>query len=441
MREPIAIVEPISEEAPCGPDLVAVGDPAFLTFRDRIEALLPARIPGGRMMREDGLPFDAREIRLRDETKVISALLERSRDIRFLVLRARLHLLTGDLAGFAGEIGLAARLLEVRWDEAHPQDVTQRRTELESFEPPIAGPIPLQFVPLLRDRRADVIRFRHFLIATGEAQRPESETSPDEPTIRAALADPANEKAVNALRGALASVREGFDAVKASFSAHGQAPPQTKAFLAMVARIAALVDEARGEAPDRGAPPVGSATPAGGAANATSPSLSALATVPIGDHGQAAAALLAAEAYFARAEPSSPALILTHQARTLIGRPLVEAMQLLAPGMIASASLGLDGAPGFSLDLARLTSLSETALGAVVDPAAVTGERVPVRPAFDAPNREAAAVLIASVEAHFRLSEPSSPVPLLLARARALIGKDFLALLPELFPSLRGQAS
>ena len=438
MADATAIVEPLSDEAPCGRDLVEAGDPLFLTFRDRIDVLSPARLSGGRLLREDGLPFEPRDIKFRDEAEVIAGLLGRSRDLRFLLLKARLRLLTGDLAGFAEDIGLTATLLEARWEDVHPQAVSQRRVEFENFEPPISGPIPLQFVPLLRDRRADVIRFRHFVFAIGEAKGPENETTPDEATIRAAIADPANEAAVAATRGALGAVRASFEAVKASFAAHGHggSAPQMKAFLAVVARIIALLDEASGEKPNRGAPDA--AVPAKTQHLAPAPpALSALATVPIGDHGEASAALLAAEAYFAGAEPSSPALLLTHQARQLIGRPLVEALQLLAPAMIASASLGLDSPAGFALDLARLTALSETVLGASVDPAASGGGRGPPRRAFAAPNREAAAALIASVEAYFRLAEPSSPVPLLLARARALIGRDFLELLPEIFPSLR----
>ncbi|MCE7029264.1 ImpA family type VI secretion system protein [Jiella avicenniae] len=438
MPEPIAILAPLSNESPCGPDLVEAGDPQFLTFRDRIDVLSPARLSGGRLIREDGLPFEPRDIKLREEETVIAALLARSRDLRFLLVQARLRLLAGDLRGFAEEIALAAKLLDARWEDVHPRSVAQRRVEFESFEPPISGPIPLQFVPLLRDRRADVVRFRHFVFAIGEARGPENETTPDEATIRAAIADPANEAAVATTRGALACVRESFDAVGASFGAHGHggSAPQMKAFLAVVARIAALLDEASGKAPDRGTP--GAATPGEAAhAPATPRPVQALATVPIGDHGEASAALLAAETYFARAEPSSPALLLTHQARRLIGRPLIEALQLLAPGMIASASLGLDSPAGFALDLERLTALSETAHGAGIDPGAGAGSRVPPRRAFEAPNREAAVVLIASVEAHFRLVEPSSPVPVLLARARALIGRDFLALLPELFPTLR----
>ena len=68
------------------------------------------------------------------------------------------------------------------------------------------------------------------------------------------------------------------------------------------------------------------------------------------------------------------------------------------------------------------------------------GHGAPATTRFEAKSRDDAAALIASVEAYFRLAEPSSPVPLLLARARALIGRDFAALLPQLFPSLRGSA-
>ncbi|MBO0905483.1 ImpA family type VI secretion system protein [Jiella sonneratiae] len=445
MADRTLILQPLSDEAPCGPDLVAADDAGFLTFRDRLEGLLPVRMAGGRLMREDGQPFEPRDIRPAEEAKTLARLLERSRDLRFLLIDARLRLLAGDLPGLAGAIGLSAELLATRWGSAHPRDVAQRRGEFESFEPPVSGSIPLQFVPLLRDRRAGAIRFRDFLVATGEAAGPEGERTPDEATIRSALADAANAAAVDAARGALAATRDAFGAVRAAFAENGEAgaAPQMKTFLATVARILALIDEARGSAPSAGA--ASDTDPAAPERIAApDPALrpaAAIATVPIADHRQAAEALVAAEAYFAGVEPSSPALLLIHQARTLIGRPLVEALQVLAPNLAVSASLDVGGPAGFALDLGRLASLGEAALqpGACgASPA--SSQDPPSRPAettFAASTREAATALVASVEAYFHKSEPSSPVPLLLARARSLVGRDFLALLPQLFPSLR----
>ena len=51
----------------------------------------------------------------------------------------------------------------------------------------------------------------------------------------------------------------------------------------------------------------------------------------IKSQAEAAAALLAVETYFAAHEPSSPALILVHQARALVGKPLTHSLEILLP--------------------------------------------------------------------------------------------------------------
>jgi type VI secretion system protein ImpA len=49
-------------------------------------------------------------------------------------------------------------------------------------------------------------------------------------------------------------------------------------------------------------------------------------------------------------------------------------------------------------------------------------------------SREDAGRMLSAVEQFFRTNEPSSPVPVLLARARTFINKDFNAILAELMP-------
>jgi type VI secretion system protein ImpA len=55
-------------------------------------------------------------------------------------------------------------------------------------------------------------------------------------------------------------------------------------------------------------------------------------------------------------------------------------------------------------------------------------------------SREDATRALDAVADFFRASEPSSPIPLLLERAKRLVAKDFLAVLAELAPEALGQA-
>ena len=58
-------------------------------------------------------------------------------------------------------------------------------------------------------------------------------------------------------------------------------------------------------------------------------------------------------------------------------------------------------------------------------------------PVFVARTRADAAGLILSAEAFFRQAEPSSPIPLLLERARDYLNRDFASIMNELAPKER----
>lgn len=55
-------------------------------------------------------------------------------------------------------------------------------------------------------------------------------------------------------------------------------------------------------------------------------------------------------------------------------------------------------------------------------------------------SREDATRALDAVATYFRTNEPSSPIPLLIERAKRLVGKDFLAVLEELTPDALDQA-
>lgn len=132
---------------------------------------------------------------------------------------------------------------------------------------------------------------------------------------------------------------------------------------------------------------------------------------------------------------------------------LNDAIQSLAAIEDAMRSAGgVQAAP----DLGNLTALLTRTLKLVTDH---LGTRVPVSDgANDAQSEEASsggAVGVAvggirsredatraldAIAEFFRANEPSSPVPLLIERAKRLVGKDFLAMLEELAPDALEQA-
>ncbi len=56
------------------------------------------------------------------------------------------------------------------------------------------------------------------------------------------------------------------------------------------------------------------------------------------------------------------------------------------------------------------------------------------KPQFVARTRADAAALMQSVENFFRRVEPSSPIPILLEKARGYLNRDFSSIMSELLP-------
>jgi type VI secretion system protein ImpA len=137
--------------------------------------------------------------------------------------------------------------------------------------------------------------------------------------------------------------------------------------------------------------------------------------------------LRAVEAYYARLEPSNPALLLVRLAQQLNGRSFVEAMEILSPAIAAKTAIKIAGDWPMTLTFEQLKALSgqksET-------PAAAggSGEAKPV----EVLTRQQALGAMADVETYFRRNEPSSPIPFLLEKARRFAGADFRELLRDI---------
>ncbi len=139
---------------------------------------------------------------------------------------------------------------------------------------------------------------------------------------------------------------------------------------------------------------------------------------------EASNALESVLAYYSVSEPSSPARLLIKQAHQLVGKSFVEAMRVLAPGLTESTNIKIGGDALFTLDFSQLSSLAE-------DGGDASNNEGDAR-SFSAVTRAEASQLMRSVEQFYRRTEPSSPIPLLVEKARTFAAKDFTSLLKEM---------
>jgi type VI secretion system protein ImpA len=417
--DPDSLLEPVAPDLPCGPDLDLEGDPAFAALMATVEGQLPSSY----------FSFDPATIDFEAAFSEGAALLKRTRDVRLLVLLSKLGILNRDLATFSDAIEGIRRLFAERWDSVQPQavdgDFLARMAPLYTFDD--TGPVlmPLQFVPLAETERAGRATYRAHLVSIGEAKAREGETLPDAVALERIFQEVdldqlrAKHASLVQLKSALTGIRNasvehaGFEeAVRLE-----KLPGMIDGMLALVhgalvrrdPTVADVLSEAPAEA---------EATDDAGSGYEPAP------PAPTGMTARDADAMLAvALAYFETREPSSPAIPLLRQARSLVGKNLLEVMRILFPAQADAARIQVGGELPFTV------AVGAGGGGAPADDGAAAEPRPPVT------SRQAAITLLDQVTGYYRSAEPSSPIPMLLDRARALSPKDFTSLLKELLPS------
>ena len=432
------LLKPVSADAPCGPDLLAEDDPDFADYYYSVED----RLPTSYFNVARGTLFDPRSVDLNAETAQIEALLKRSRDIRLLVLEAKFQILAGRFKGFAGAVAAIAALLEAFPADLNPrveEDEIDRRNALEELDTLATVVTPLEYAVLITDRRAGDITFRAWATGAGRITPREGEAAGDAAGAETALGGSENAAAVDALHEGLVGTLAALDRIRALCRAG--TPSFAPTFERLPARLGEMLDLVRRARPDLD--PEGAAaaaeTPAAegaapkAAADEAAPA-PAMAAAPVEipglpDHAAARRLLESVERYFAQYEPSALALVLVTQARLLIGRPLVEALDVLLEGEAERAQLGFGSQAGFVIPMARMRALSEQAGIAGAPDGDGDGA-----PAPEISGRDQAGAALKAVEDFFRVREPASPIPILLFKARNSISKDFHAILRELLP-------
>jgi type VI secretion system protein ImpA len=407
------LCEPIDDEAPCGPDLDLAYDPDYSLFVARAEGILPQK---------SFFDFERAEHDLPKECRAVETLLERSRDLRLLVLLAKFRILNRELGGFAEALVAMSALMRERWEQVHPAaddgDFGLRSVVVESLDDITSVVMPLQHAPLAASRRAGSVNYRLHQIAQGKATAREGEAVLDSATIEAAFSDGElpqiiqNRDHVAAALTALVEMESRFDEHGAGNLGFGRLKP-------VLGKMQALLD---GAVVRRD--PSAAATP--NPAGESTESVAAAGPTAFDNPAAIRRALLAAELYFRTAEPSSPALLLVAQARHLVGKSLAESVQLLVPDHSEKAVIHVGGRLVFELPIERLAMLLDSP-----SDGDDTGEDPPPIPA----SRREALDILQQVANHLKVREPSSAIPLLCERARSLAERDFMSLLREMLPN------
>ena len=428
------ISEPVAEGAECGPDLQIAADPQFMEYYFNAESRLPERYL---------LPsvFDPTSIRIRDEESRITALLRRSRDVRLLTLLARFQILAGKLRGFADAVAAIDRLLEAWPDAANPTMEGGRRARIEALETLASTPwvvMPLQYLPLNGNPE---ITLRRYQVASGEATARAGEEDLNAQMILDQLRSPAARAGVEALMRDLGRAEAALDSI-ADFSASRGRPLDFARPLSVIEDIGAMVALAL---PDLALVQVAAALPEAAEVAAADPLAAPVLRPPgiaetapagqLGSQGEARATLAAIETWLAANEPSSAALLLVTQARQLVGRPLVEALEALLPADAANAVIDLGAATGFRLNMDRLKALTGAGYDSNITGPGLTARPDPLPPRIS--TRAEVAAWMRAVEIWYRQNEPTSPIPLLLVRGRSWLDKDFESILAELLPNAK----
>ena len=374
--------------------------------------------------------FDTGDVDIAAERREIEALLENSRDIRLLVLLAQWEALAGRPETLADAFETIALLLETYGDDLHPQAAGDRRDALGDLNNQVTVVQPLQFLGLTG---TDEVSLRKIRVAAGGVTPLQSEQDLTPGMMSDALSDPGNKARLETNHKALLRISEALGRISSTCQAHETAPfsPSLDLVSGTVQEMLGAISAARPElrvAEVQIVAPV-EAEPSGG--NTAAPAPETVEGDAVNSHSQARMTLEACEHYYRRSEPSSAALLLVTQARLLIGRPLIEALETLLPEKASKAVVDFGPQTGFSLNIDRLRQLTDSAPQSPTPP---EDNPEPEGPAPVITSSAQAAGSMRAVETYFLRAERSSPVPILLQRARSYLERDFQSLVDELVP-------
>jgi type VI secretion system protein ImpA len=236
------------------------------------------------------------------------------------------------------------------------------------------------------------------------------------------------------VRKNLALLKTSIDVIRRTFAAH-QSSTDLDNLAALLGKIIALIDpHAAASATDTASQADESnaqrAREDGGFAKSADPPPTSIA--------EAAQALAAIADYYSRSEPSSPILPLVRQAHQLIGKSFLEVITILMPSQVEKAAFQIGTEQVFDLPVGKLSELSGVSAAPSTDASSDSSPSAQAtdsaQPRYSIRSRTQALALLELVQRYFRHAEPSSPIPMLCERARALAQRDFMGVLRDVLP-------
>lgn len=315
------LLEPLSEESPCGEDLE---DTQLLASFDAY------RIFGQSAPLSD--ETDWREIRDRS----LEAL-EKSKDFRLLAHLASAAVRTEGFAALPETLSVAARWLESWSGEVFPrvdEDAILRRNALNGFADRMAVVDGARRAPILKHAQLGAVSIRDIEIATGQLAPTEGETAAMDDSQLHALLTASEAEELQALSTQLGQAVASLKSIESAMRDQGgsEAAPEFDSLSVPLARTLKLInDHLSTRSPAAGE----SAGDAGGSGAAAAGG--AVAVGAIRSRDDATRALDAIATFFRTNEPSSPIPLLLDRAKRLVAKDFLEVLAELAPEALAPA--------------------------------------------------------------------------------------------------------
>lgn len=327
------LLEPVSADEPCGPDLEY--DDAF-TELELISQYKPEQQMGD-------ATIAAEEPSWRDVQRKSAELFQRTKDLRVAVHLCDALLRTEGLVGFAQGLELLRTLVEDQWEGVHPQldpdddnDPTMRFNVLGSLGDMQTTVAAVRKVPLVAVRGLGSVNLRQYGLASGELTPSADEETPGMSLLEATFMQAPLEEFEPVATAAHAAVTEldRLDKVLMS-NAAGAAPPNLtplREALDQAAKITGkFLAQRTGSAPDD-ASDDGAFVEGDGGGGATR-----MVAVPQAIAGEVSSredvvrALEKICTYYEKNEPSSPLPLLLNRCKRLVNKSFLDIIRDMAP--------------------------------------------------------------------------------------------------------------
>jgi len=326
------LLEPVSEDAPCGEDLEY--DAAFQELE---RAAAPST---GASMLDDGA--EAEPPKWKDIAKQAEALFAKTKDLRVAMYLTQARLNIDGVPGLADGANLIKGLLSEYWDEVYPlldaeddNDPTMRINSLHSLGNSDAFVRELRAAPLVKAKMAGIYSLRDIQMAAGDAKPPEGSEAPDSSIIDAAFLEcdldelKASAESVPAAQECLTDIENLISEKVGAANNTLTVKPLTDE-LRLIHKIYSDALSTRGVDVETGEEEEG-----GGGGKPVSGD--------IRSREDAVRMMDKISEYFRRNEPSSPVPFLLNRAKGLVAKDFMEILKDLTPDAVKQAKIHTGG--------------------------------------------------------------------------------------------------